>query len=117
MAASLNFWLGRTVLREKALGLKWKDNPTVGEEQMVPGAEPQVRLDAVSRVGVAPTEGFKSALLLRLCPILPIPLSGNWYVCGMTPLKFPEFFAAHFIGSSKTAFVDAYLGSLLQAAF
>jgi len=64
------------------------------------------------------TEGFKSALLLRLCPILPIPLSGNWYVCGMTPLKFPEFFAAHFIGSSKTAFVDAYLGSLLlQAAF
>jgi hypothetical protein len=36
----------------------------------------------------------------------------------MTPLKFPEFFAAHFIGSSKTAFVDAYLGSLLlQAAF
>ena len=36
----------------------------------------------------------------------------------MTLLKFPEFFAAHFIGSSKTAFVDAYLGSLLlQAAF
>ena len=28
------------------------------------------------------TEGFKSALLLRLCPILPIPISGNWYVCG-----------------------------------
>ncbi len=36
----------------------------------------------------------------------------------MTPLKFPEFFAAHFIGTTKTAFMDAYLGSrLLQAAF
>ena len=39
-------------------------------------------------------------------------------VSGMTPLKFPEFFAAHFIGTTKTAFIDAYLGSLLlQAAF
>ena len=118
MAASLNFWLGRTVLREKALGLKWKDNPTVGESKWFQALSRRFDSSQFPESEWPLTEGFKSALLLRLCPILPIPLSGNWYVCGMTPLKFPEFFAAHFIGSSKTAFVDAYLGSLLlQAAF
>ena len=118
MAASLNFWLGRTVLREKALGLKWKDNPTVGESKWFQALSRRFDSTQFPESEWPLTEGFKSALLLRLCPILPIPLSGNWYVCGMTPLKFPEFFAAHFIGSSKTAFVDAYLGSLLlQAAF
>ena len=118
MAASLNFWLGRTMLREKALGLKWKDNPTVGESKWFQALSRRFDSSQFPESEWPLTEGFKSALLLRLCPILPIPLSGNWYVCGMTPLKFPEFFAAHFIGSSKTAFVDAYLGSLLlQAAF
>ena len=118
IAASLNFWLGRTVLKEKALALTWKDSPKLGDTKWF-GALSR-RFDSSEFPESKPpfTEGFKSALLLRLCPILPIPLSGNWYVCGMTPLKFPEFFAAHFIGSSKTAFVDAYLGSLLlQAAF
>ena len=118
LAASLNFWLGRTVLREKALALKWKDSPAVGESQWFQALSRRFDSDQFPESKAPFTEGFKSALLLRLCPILPIPLSGNWYVCGMTPLRFSEFFAAHFLGSSKTAFVDAYLGSLLlQAAF
>ena len=118
MAASLNFWLGRTVFKEKALALKWKDNPAVGESKWFNALSRRFDSREFPESEFPFTEGFKSALLLRLCPILPIPLSGNWYVCGMTPLRFPEFFAAHFIGSSKTAFIDAYLGSLLfQAAF
>ena len=118
IAASMNFWLGRTVLKERALALKWKDNPSVGESKWFRALSRRFDSEQFPESEWPLTEGFKSALLLRLCPILPIPLSGNWYVCGMTPLKFPEFFAAHFIGSSKTAFVDAYLGSLLlQAAF
>ena len=118
LAASMNFWLGRTVLKEKALKLKWKDNPAIGESKWFKALSRRFDSEQFPESTWPMTEGFKSALLLRLCPILPIPLSGNWYVCGMTPLKFPEFFAAHFIGSSKTAFVDAYLGSLLlQAAF
>ena len=118
IAASMNFWLGRTVLKERALALKWKENPPVGESKWFQALSRRFDSEQFPESEWPLTEGFKSALLLRLCPILPIPLSGNWYVCGMTPLKFPEFFAAHFIGSSKTAFVDAYLGSLLlQAAF
>ena len=118
LAASANFWLGRTVLKEKALALKWKDSPAVGETRWFQALSRRFDSAQFPESEAPFTEGFKSALLLRLCPILPIPLSGNWYVCGMTPLRFPEFFAAHFIGSSKTAFVDAYLGSLLlQAAF
>ena len=118
MAASLNFWLGRTVFKEKALALKWKDNPAVGESKWFNALSRRFDSREFPESEFPFTEGFKSALLLRLCPILPIPLSGNWYVCWMTPLRLPEFFAAHFIGSSKTAFIDAYLGSLLfQAAF
>ena len=118
LAASANFWLGRTVLKEKALALKWKDSPAVGETRWFQALSRRFDSAQFPESEAPFTEGFKSALLLRLCPILPIPLSGNWYVCGMTPLRFPEFFAAHFLGSSKTAFVDAYLGSiLLQAAF
>ena len=118
IAASLNFWLGRTVLREKALALKWKDSPAVGDTKWFQALSRRFDSAQFPESKAPFTEGFKSALLLRLCPILPIPLSGNWYVCGMTPLRFSEFFAAHFLGSSKTAFVDAYLGSLLlQAAF
>ena len=118
IAASFNFFLGRTVLKEKALSLTWKDSPKLGDTKWFNALSR--RFDSTEFPESKPpfTEGFKSALLLRLCPILPIPLSGNWYVCGMTPLRFPEFFAAHFIGSSKTAFVDAYLGSLLlQSVF
>ena len=118
LAASLNFWLGRTVLKERALALKWKDSPAVGDTRWFQALSRRFDSAKFPESEAPFTEGFKSALLLRLCPILPIPLSGNWYVCGMTPLRFPEFFAAHFLGSSKTAFVDAYLGSiLLQAAF
>ncbi|KAJ1492082.1 hypothetical protein T484DRAFT_1772657 [Baffinella frigidus] len=35
------------------------------------------------------------------------------YVAGTTPVKFSEFFVAHFIGTFKVALLDAYLGSLL----
>jgi hypothetical protein len=58
-------------------------------------------------------EGFKSMLLMRLAPLLPIPVDGHWYVAGTTPVRYWEFFAAHFIGTLKVAILDANLGSLL----
>lgn len=38
------------------------------------------------------------------------------YVAGTTPVKFWEFFAAHFIGTFKVAILDAYFGSLLLSS-
>ena len=114
MAASVNFFLGRYVFKEKILSFKWGESEPVGEQQWFKALSR--RFDSSKFPDTTVPEGFKSALLLRLCPILPIPISGNWYVCGLTPLKFNEFFAAHFIGSSKTAFIDAYLGSILLTA-
>lgn len=114
LAASVNFFLARYVLKDKILSFKWGESAPVGEQQWF-GALSR-RFDSSQFPESKIPEGFKSALLLRLCPILPIPISGNWYVCGLTPLKFQEFFAAHFIGSSKTAFIDAYLGSILLLA-
>ncbi|CCO15551.1 predicted protein [Bathycoccus prasinos] len=113
IAASANFWLGRTVLREKALNFKWfsKDGEPTRERKWYQALDR--RFNSENCPDQVVPEGFKSALLLRLCPILPIPISGNWYVCGVTKLKYWEFFAAHFIGSSKTAFIDAYLGSII----
>lgn len=46
-------------------------------------------------------DGFKSALLLRLAPVLPIPIDAHWYVAGCTPLKLPTFFCAYFVGALK----------------
>ena len=114
LAASVNFFLARYVLKEKILAFKWGESAPVGEQKWF--AALSRRFDSSQFPDSKIPEGFKSALLLRLCPILPIPISGNWYVCGLTPLKFNEFFAAHFIGSSKTAFIDAYLGSILLLA-
>ena len=114
LAASVNFFLARYVLKDKILGFKWGESDPVGEQKWF--AALSRRFDSSQFPESTVPEGFKSALLLRLCPILPIPISGNWYVCGLTPLKFKEFFAAHFIGSSKTAFIDAYLGSILLTA-
>ena len=113
IAASANFWLGRTVLREKALNFKWfsKDGEPTKDRKWYQALDR--RFNSENFPDQVVPEGFKSALLLRLCPILPIPISGNWYVCGVTKLKYWEFFAAHFIGSSKTAFIDAYLGSII----
>lgn len=113
IAASANFWLGRTVLREKALNFKWfaKDGEPTKDRKWYQALDR--RFDSNNFPDQVIPEGFKSALLLRLCPILPIPISGNWYVCGVTKLKYWEFFAAHFIGSSKTAFIDAYLGNII----
>lgn len=114
MAASVNFFLARYVLKDKILDFKWGESEPVGKQKWF--AALSRRFDSSQFPESTVPEGFKSALLLRLCPILPIPISGNWYVCGLTPLKFREFFAAHFIGSSKTAFIDAYLGSILLSA-
>ena len=60
-------------------------------------------------------DGFKAALLLRLAPVLPIPIDAHWYVAGCTPLKLPTFFCAYFVGALKATFLDAYLGSLLTS--
>lgn len=61
-------------------------------------------------------EGFKSAFLFRLCSILLILISGNWYVCGLMFFKFKEFFVVYFIGSLKIVFIDVYLGLILFIA-
>ena len=64
------------------------------------------------------TEGFKSALLLRLCPILPIPALRELVRVRDDAAQVSRVFRRALHRIVEGAFVDAYLGSLLlQAAF
>lgn len=103
--STVNFLLGQNVLREKALQLEVFDQPPLGESAWFQALSRNIEKD-----------GFKAALLLRLAPILPIPIDAHWYVCGLTPLRWWEFSSAYFVGALKATFLDAYLGSLLTSA-
>lgn len=103
--STVNFLLGQNVLRERALQLEVFDQPPLGESAWFQALSRNIEKD-----------GFKAALLLRLAPILPIPIDAHWYVCGLTPLKWWEFSSAYFVGALKATFLDAYLGSLLTSA-
>jgi len=66
------------------------------------------RLRALER---AVTErGFQTVLVLRLAPVLPIPISAYNYLYGATEIQFSKFAPAMFLGSLKPYAFDSYLG-------
>lgn len=102
VASSANFALARTFLKEKALEAEIMGQPPVGDADWYKALSRNIEKD-----------GFKSMLLLRLAPVLPIPIDAHWYVCGLTPLKLWEFLAGFFVGALKITFFDAFFGDLL----
>ena len=121
MASSVNFWLGRTFLAERVKNFSLPGQAPIGESSWFQALYRRFDSDNFptnsesSLIDRVP-EGFKAMLLLRLAPLLPIPVDGHWYVAGTTPVRYWEFFAAHFIGTLKVALLDAFLGSLLLQA-
>ena len=121
LASSVNFWLGRTFLAERVKGFSLPGQAPIGESSWFQALYRRFDSDNFatnsesSLIDRLP-EGFKAMLLLRLAPLLPIPVDGHWYVAGTTPVRYWEFFAAHFIGTLKVALLDAFLGSLLLQA-
>ena len=105
LASTVNFGVAKTLLREPALKLELFDQPPIGESKWFLALSRNIEKD-----------GFKAALLLRLAPVLPIPIDAHWYVCGLTPMRYWEFTPAYFLGALKATFLDAYLGSLLCSA-
>ena len=59
---------------------------------------------------VVEEDGFKTVFVLRLAPILPIPLGAYAYVYGTSKLNPLTFAAATCLGSIKPYLVDSYLG-------
>lgn len=102
--ATINFFLGRKLLAERVRTLSFFGGEPIGDSPW---------FSAINRN--FEREGFKTALMLRLAPILPIPLDAHWYLCGVTGVGAPQFIAAQCLGSLKFATIDAYLGSLLLA--
>lgn len=66
------------------------------------------RLRALERA--VSERGFATVLVLRLAPVLPIPIGSYPYVYGATEMKFWQFAPATFLGSLKPYAFDAYLG-------
>ena len=83
---------GRPRLREKLLVLVRRDPKTRALERAV-----------VER-------GFATVLVLRLAPLLPIPIGGYNYLYGATAMDVAQFVPAMFLGSVKPYAFDAYLG-------
>ena len=59
--------LGRTYLKEKLLGLEVFGQPPVAEAGWFRALSANIEKD-----------GFRAALLLRLAPVLPIPIDAHW---------------------------------------
>jgi len=113
LASSVNFFLGRRFLTNQVREFQLPGQGPIGDSSWFKAITR--RFDSSNFNSTLP-EGFKSVLILRLAPLLPIPVDAHWYVAGTTPVRFWEFFAAHFIGTMKVAILDAYLGSLLLQA-
>jgi uncharacterized membrane protein YdjX (TVP38/TMEM64 family) len=59
---------------------------------------------------VVARDGFKAILVLRLAPILPVPLGLYNYIYAVTGVPFFDFAAGIFLGSLKPYLLDSYLG-------
>jgi uncharacterized membrane protein YdjX (TVP38/TMEM64 family) len=100
--AVANFYLGAGVVSKRVEEFKVGKNPPIKDSDWY---------KAIQRA--AQRQPFKTTLLLRLAPILPIPLDAHWYVCGVMKMDPARFIAAYALGSLKPIFIDAYFGSLL----
>ena len=97
IAASISFFIGRTLLREWAQKIastssKWR------------------AIDAA--IG---KEGFKVILLLRMSPLLPFAISN--YLYGLTSVDFGSYLAATFLGFAPGTLGIVYAGSAGKALF
>lgn len=77
-------------------------------EQIRPEIEKRSLLRAVD--GAVAREGFKTVFVLRLSPILPIPIGAYNYIYGVTKVTLPAFIAGISLASFKPYFLDSYLG-------
>merc|ERR1711920_211043 len=102
IGATVNFFIGRKVITN---GLQ--EFEIFGDKKLKKNAWFN-RLEKA-----AEKDSFKLVLLLRLARIVPLPFDFQWYLLGALPIRAPEFFAAHWIGSLKTAFLDASIGLVL----
>jgi uncharacterized membrane protein YdjX (TVP38/TMEM64 family) len=59
---------------------------------------------------VVTSDGLKAILVLRLAPVLPIPIGMYNYVYGTTNVAFLDFCGGIFLGSLKPYLLDSYLG-------
>jgi len=59
---------------------------------------------------VVEEDGFKTVFVLRLAPVLPIPLGGYSYIYGASKLSPWQFAPATFLGGLKPYLLDSYLG-------
>ena len=59
---------------------------------------------------VVARDGFKAILVLRLAPVLPVPLGLYNYIYAVTGVPFLDFAAGIFLGSLKPYLLDSYLG-------
>ena len=59
---------------------------------------------------VVEEDGFKTVFVLRLSPLLPIPLGTYAYIYGASALNPLAFCSATFLGSLKPYLIDSYLG-------
>ena len=75
-------------------------------------AEEALRSRPVARAlsKVVEEDGFRTVFVLRLAPILPMPLGLYSYVYGASNLTALPFIGATFLGSIKPYLVDSYAG-------
>ena len=86
------FLLSRTLLQERVEG----------------AIEKQPVARALAKV--VEEDGFKTVFVLRLAPIIPIPLGTYAYIYGASKVNPLVFSAATFLGSLKPYLLDSYLG-------
>ena len=70
----------------------------------------QSRPTARALAKVVEEDGFKTVFVLRLSPLLPIPLGAYSYIYGASNLNAFTFASATFLGSIKPYLIDSYAG-------
>ena len=80
----------------------------LAQERVAETVENQPIARALAKV--VEEDGFKTVFVLRLAPILPIPLGAYSYIYGASALDALPFTAATFLGGVKPYLIDSYLG-------
>lgn len=80
----------------------------IAEPRVSKAVESQPVARALAKV--VEEDGFKTVFVLRLAPIVPIPLGAYSYIYGASKLNALPFAAATFLGGVKPYLIDSYLG-------
>jgi len=95
-----------TVGSSVAFGLAKLDTPVRKKALEVVEEYPSLR--GIEKV--VAEDGLKAILVLRLAPVLPIPIGLYNYVYGVTNVPYLQFAGGIFFGSFKPYLLDSYLG-------